>query len=54
MVGISLPITNSKNELCFCLSAHTAKSRKNIDDLKKIYPTMLSASKNLKKVLFKD
>ena len=54
MVGISLPITNSKNELCFCLSAHTAKSRKNIDDLKKIYPTMLSAAKNLKKVLFKD
>ena len=54
MVGISLPITNSKNELCFCLSAHTAKSRKNIDDLKKIYPTMLSAAKSLKKVLFKD
>ena len=36
MVGVSLPITNSKNELCFCLSTHTAKSRKNIDDLKKI------------------
>ena len=54
MVGISLPITNSKNELCFCLSTHTAKSRKNIDDLKKIYPTMLSAATNLKKALFKD
>ena len=54
MVGISLPITNSKNELCFCLSTHTAKSRKNIEDLKKIYPTMLSAAKNLKKALFKD
>ena len=54
MVGISLPITNSKNELCFCLTTHTAKSRKNIDDLKKIYPLMLTAAKNLKKVLFKD
>ena len=54
MVGISLPITNSKNELCFCLSTHTAKSRKNIDDLKKIYPLMLTAATNLKKVLFKD
>jgi IclR family acetate operon transcriptional repressor len=54
MVGISLPITNFKNELCFCLSTHTAKSRKNIDDLKKIYPSMLSAAKNLKKALFKD
>ena len=28
MVGVSLPITNYKNELCFCLSTHTAKSRK--------------------------
>jgi len=54
MVGISLPITNFKNELCFCLSTHTAKSRKNIDDLKKIYPSMLSAAKNLKNALFKD
>ena len=54
MVGISLPITNFKNELCFCLSTHTAKSRKNIDDLKKIYPSMLSAAKNLKKSLFKN
>ena len=54
MVGLSLPITNAKNELCFCLSTHTAKSRKNIDDLKKILPLMLSASKNLKKALFKD
>jgi len=54
MVGISLPITNFKNELCFCLSTHTAKSRKNIDDLKKIYPSMLSAAKNLKKALFKN
>ena len=54
MVGISLPITNHKNELCFCLSTHTAKSRKNIDDLKKIYPLMHSAAINLKKALFKD
>ena len=54
MVGLSVPIFNSNKELCFCLSAHTAKSRKNIDDLKKIYPTMLSAAKSLKKVLFKD
>jgi len=54
MVGLSIPITNAKNELCFCLSTHTAKSRKNIDDLKKILPLMLSTSKNLKKALFKD
>ena len=54
MVGISLPITNFKNELCFCLSTHTAKSRKNIDDLKKILPLMLSAAANLKKALFKN
>jgi DNA-binding IclR family transcriptional regulator len=54
MVGLSLPITNSNNELCFCLSTHTAKSRKNIDGLKKILPLMLSAAANLKKALFKD
>ena len=54
MVGVSLPITNNKKELCFCLSTHTAKSRKNIDDLKKILPLMLSAASNLKKALFKD
>ena len=54
MVGISLPIKNSKDELCFCLSTHTAKSRKNIDDLKKILPSMISAAANLKKALFKD
>ena len=46
--------TNSKNELCFCLSTHTAKSRKNIDDLKKILPSMISAAANLKKALFKN
>ena len=54
MVGLSLPIKNLNNELCFCLSTHTAKSRKNIDDLKKILPPMLSAASNLKKVLFKN
>jgi len=54
MVGVSLPITNAKKELCFCLSTHTAKSRKNIEDLKKILPLMLSAANNLKKVLFRD
>ena len=54
MAGVSVPIVNSENNLCFCLSAHTAKSRKNIDDLKKILPTMISAASNLKKVLFKD
>ena len=53
MVGLSLPITNTNNELCFCLSTHTAKSRKNIDGLKKILPLMLSAAANLKKALFK-
>ena len=53
MVGISVPITNSKNDLCFCLSTHTAKSRKNIDDLKKILPFMITAATNLKKALFK-
>ena len=54
MVGVSVPIFNRNNELCFCLSTHTAKSRKNIDDLKKILPTMQTAAINLKKVLFKD
>ena len=54
MVGVSVPILNKNNELCFCLSTHTAKSRKNIDDLKKILPTMQTAAANLKKVLFKD
>ena len=54
MVGVSVPIFNRNNELCFCLSTHTAKSRKNIDDLKKILPTMQTAATNLKKVLFKD
>ena len=53
MVGLSLPIKNSDNNLCFCLSTHTTKSRKNIDDLKKILPSMLSAASNLKKALFK-
>ena len=48
MVGLSLPIKNSKDELCFCLSTHTAKSRKNIDDLKKILPLMLSAASKFK------
>ncbi len=54
MAGISVPIFNSNKELCFCLSTHTAKSRKDINDLKKILPIMLSAANNLKKVLFKD
>ena len=54
MVGLSVPIFNSKNELCFCLSTHTAKSRKDINDLKKILSIMLSSANNLKKVLFKD
>ena len=54
MVGVSVPIFNSNNELCFCLSTHTAKSRKDINDLKKILSTMLSSANNLKKVLFKD
>ena len=54
MVGVSVPIFNKKNELCFCLSTHTAKSRKNIEDLKKILPSMQIAATNLKKVLFKD
>ena len=54
MVGVSVPIFNKKNELCFCLSTHTAKSRKNIEDLKKILPSMQVAATNLKKVLLKD
>ncbi len=54
MAGISVPIFNSDKELCFCLSTHTAKSRKDINDLKKILPVMQTAANNLKKVLFKD
>ena len=54
MVGISVPIFNLNRELCFCLSTHTAKSRKDLNDLKKILPNMLSSANNLKKVLFKD
>ena len=49
MVGLSLPIKNSNNELCFCLSTHTAKSRKNIEDLRKILPLMLTACYKFKK-----
>ena len=52
--AFSVFVFNSNNELCFCLSTHTAKSRKGINDLKKILPIMLSAANNLKKVLFKD
>ena len=54
MVGLSVPIFNSDNELCFCLSTHTAKSRKDINDLKKILSVMISSANNLKKVLFKN
>ena len=54
MVGVSVPIFNQSKELCFCLSTHTAKSRKDINDLKKILPIMLSSANNLKKALFKD
>ena len=54
MVGLSVPIFNSDEELCFCLSTHTAKSRKDINDLKKILSVMQSSATNLKKVLFKD
>ena len=54
MAGISVPIFNSKKELCFCLSTHTAKSRKDISDLKKILPIMIASANNLKKVLFKN
>ena len=53
MVGLSVPITNN-NSLYFCLSTHTAKSRKDINDLKKILTIMLSSANSLKKVLFKD
>ena len=53
-IGVSVPIFNSKKELCFCLSTHTAKSRKDINDLKKVLSIMLSSANNLKKVLFKD
>ena len=54
MAGISVPIFNTKKELCFCLSTHTSKSRKDLNDLKKILPIMLTSANNLKKVLFKD
>ena len=54
MAGISVPIFNLNKELCFCLSTHTAKSRKDLNDLKKILPIMLTSANNLKKVLFKD
>ena len=54
MVGLSVPIFNYNKELCFCLSTHTAKSRKGINDLKKILSIMLSSANNLKKVPFKD
>ena len=54
MAGISVPIFSSKKELCFCLSTHTAKSRKDISDLKKILPIMITSANNLKKVLFKN
>ena len=54
MVGVSVPIFNSSKELCFCLSTHTAKSRKDISDLKKILSIMTSSANNLKKVLFKN
>ena len=54
MVGVSVPIFNSNKELCFCLSTHTAKSRKDINDLKEILKIMLSSANGLKKVLFKD
>ena len=54
MGGLSVPIFNSNNELCFCLSTHTAKSRKDINDLKKILSIMTSSANSLKKVLFKD
>ncbi|WP_440697842.1 IclR family transcriptional regulator [Candidatus Pelagibacter sp. HIMB1709] len=54
MVGMSVPIFNSDKQLCFCLSTHTAKSRKDINDLVKIIPIMKSAANNLSKILFKD
>tara|TARA_B100000945_G_scaffold150545_1_gene120757 strand:+ start:276 stop:1025 length:750 start_codon:yes stop_codon:yes gene_type:complete len=52
MVGLSVPIIKD-NSVFFFLSTHTAKSRKNIEDLKKILPLMLNAGNNLKKILFK-
>ena len=54
MAGNSVPIFNTKKELCFCLYTHTAKSRKDLNDLKKILPIMLNSANNLRKVLFKD
>ena len=53
MVGLSVPIINN-NTLSFCLSTHTAKSRKNIEDLKKILPLMVNSANSFKKILFKD
>ena len=53
MVVLSVPITKN-NSVFFFLSTHTAKSRKSIEDLKKILPLMLNAGNNLKKILFKD
>ena len=54
MVGVSIPIKNKKNELCFCLSTHTAKSRKNLEDLKKIIPSMKRVALSLEDVLLKN
>ena len=54
MVGVSIPIKNKKNELCFCLSTHTAKSRKNLADLKKIIPSMKRVALSLEDVLLKN
>ena len=54
MVGVSIPIKNKKNELCFCLSTHTAKSRKNLEDLKKIIPSMKKVALSLEDVLLKN
>ena len=42
------------NDVLIVPNFSSVKSRKNIDDLRKIYPVMLSAAKNLKKALFKD
>ena len=54
MVGVSIPIKNKKNELCFCLSTHTAKSRKNLADLKKIIPSIKRVALSLEDVLLKN
>ena len=54
MVGVSEQKINSKKELCFCLSKKKKKSRKDINDLKKVLTIMLSSANNLKKALFKD